>query len=92
VARVLQNIANIFRIEDLRSKILFTLGMLVVYRLGAFIPAPGINLEAIRPLQEAAEDGGILNFLQLFSGGALRSSPSSPSGYSPTSRRRSSCR
>ena len=69
--RVLQNIANIFRIEDLRSKILFTFGMLVVYRLGAFIPAPGINLEAIRPLQEAAEDGGILNFLQLFSGGAL---------------------
>ena len=71
MGRILQNIANIFRIEDLRSKILFTLGMLVVYRLGAFIPAPGINLEAIRPLQEAAEDGGILNFLQLFSGGAL---------------------
>lgn len=71
LARIVQNILNVFRIPDLRGKILFTLSMLVVYRLGAFIPAPGINLEAIRPLQEAAEDGGILNFLQLFSGGAL---------------------
>lgn len=69
--KVIQNVLNVFRIADLRGKILFTLSMLVVYRIGAFIPAPGINLEAIRPLQEAAEDGGILNFLQLFSGGAL---------------------
>lgn len=70
-SKVIQNVLNVFRIPDLRGKILFTLSMIVVYRLGAFIPAPGINLEAIRPLQEAAEDGGILNFLQLFSGGAL---------------------
>lgn len=54
--KVIQNVLNVFRIADLRGKILFTLSMLVVYRIGAFIPAPGINLEAIRPLQEAAED------------------------------------
>ena len=67
----LRNIGNVARIPDLRNKILFTIGMLVIYRLGAFIPAPGINLDAVTPLQEQAEDGGILAFLQLFSGGAL---------------------
>ena len=68
---VLRNIGNIWKITDLRNKILFVLAMIVVYRLGTFIPAPGINYAALRPLQDQAEEGGVLAFLRLFSGGAL---------------------
>lgn len=68
---MLSRIANIFRVPDLRNKVLFTLLMIAIYRFGAFIPAPGIDLDAVRTLREQAEDGGVLGFLQLFSGGAL---------------------
>ncbi|MDH3753578.1 MAG: preprotein translocase subunit SecY [Acidimicrobiia bacterium] len=67
-----RNIGNVARIPDLRNKILFTLAMIVVYRLGAFIPAPGIDIDAAQLLRERAdEEGGFLSFLALFSGGAL---------------------
>lgn len=63
---------NMFRVEDLRNKILFTLGMLVLYRVGTHIPAPGIDIDAIQVLrQRTDETGGALAFLRLFSGGAL---------------------
>jgi preprotein translocase subunit SecY len=68
---VLSSLTNMFKVPDLRNKILFMLFMLVLYRLGAFIPAPGIDLEAVESLQNQAEEGGVLAFLQLFSGGAL---------------------
>jgi preprotein translocase subunit SecY len=60
-----------FRVVDLRNKILFTLLMIALYRLGSFIPAPGIDINAVEQLREQAEQGGVLGFLQLFSGGAL---------------------
>src|SRR5437899_7660290 len=60
-----------FRVPDLRNKILFSLLMLALYRLGSHIPVPGIDLSAVKQLQEAAKQGGVLSFLQLFSGGAL---------------------
>ncbi|HEY6801781.1 MAG TPA: preprotein translocase subunit SecY [Agromyces sp.] len=60
-----------FKVPDLRNKILFTLGMIIIYRLGSFIPAPGIDLDAVEALRNQAEQGGVLAFLQLFSGGAL---------------------
>jgi preprotein translocase subunit SecY len=60
-----------FRVPDLRNKILFTLLMLAIYRLGSHIPVPGIDLSAVKQLQEEAKNGGVLSFLQLFSGGAL---------------------
>ena len=44
---MLEKFANIFRIPDLRKRVLFTLGLLAVYRLGAFIPTPGINADAL---------------------------------------------
>ena len=66
-----KNIGNVAKITDLRNKILFTIGILVLYRVGAFIPAPGINFDAINVLEQEAEQGGILAFLRLFSGGAL---------------------
>jgi preprotein translocase subunit SecY len=68
---VLTSLRNMFLVPDLRNKILFTLLMLALYRFGAFIPAPGIDLDAIEQLREQAEQGGVLGFLQLFSGGAL---------------------
>jgi preprotein translocase subunit SecY len=60
-----------FKVPDLRNKIIFTLVIIVVYRLGSFIPAPGIDLQAVEALQAQAKQGGVLAFLQLFSGGAL---------------------
>src|SRR5687767_10320509 len=60
-----------FRVPDLRNKILFTLMMLAIYRLGSHVPVPGIDLSAVKALQEQAKEGGVLSFLQLFSGGAL---------------------
>jgi len=68
---VFHRITNMFRVPDLRNKILFTLFIIVLYRLGAFIPAPGIDLEAVQALRENVEQGGALAFINLFSGGAL---------------------
>ena len=64
------NVLNMFRVEDLRNKVLFTLGMIFIYRLGCFVPAPGIDIDAIQLLKETTdENGGALAFLRLFSGG-----------------------
>jgi preprotein translocase subunit SecY len=69
---VLSSVRNTIRVPDLRGKILFTLLMIAVYRVGAFIPAPGIDLDAVQELKRQAEQGGgVVGFLQLFSGGAL---------------------
>jgi len=68
---VLASLRNMFRVVDLRNKILFTLLMIAVYRLGSFIPAPGVDINAVEQLKQQAEEGGVLGFLQLFSGGAL---------------------
>jgi len=64
-------LANIFRIPDLRKRVLFTLAMLAAYRLGSFIPTPGINM--IR-WQEffSRNQGTIFGFFDLFSGGNIR--------------------
>ncbi len=64
---------NMFKIPDLRAKILFTLAMFAVYRLGATIPVPGIDLEAVELFQSQQQAGGIYGLLNLFSGGALES-------------------
>ncbi len=65
-------IANMFRVPDLRNKILFTLFVLALYRLGSFIPAPGIDTLAVKALRDESEQqGGILAYVQLFSGGGL---------------------
>ncbi len=67
----MSRLLNMFRVADLRNKILFTLLMLGLYRLGAFVPVPGIDLVAVDALRKQAEEGGVLAFLSLFSGGAL---------------------
>ena len=69
---MLSSVRNTLRVPDLRGKILFTLLMIALYRVGAFIPAPGIDLDAVEELKRQAETGGgVVGFLQLFSGGAL---------------------
>jgi preprotein translocase subunit SecY len=68
---LLSSLKNMFRVPDLRNKILFTLLILAIYRLGSHVPVPGIDLSAVKALQEEAKNGGVLSFLQLFSGGAL---------------------
>lgn len=63
-------IANIFKVEDLRRRILFTLILLIVYRLGAFIPVPNINTDVLK-LQDQANQSDVFGLLNTFSGGAL---------------------
>jgi preprotein translocase subunit SecY len=70
---VLSNLANMFKVTDLRNKILFTVGMVLLYRLGTFIRVPGIDDQAVRQLRESARQQGALGFLNLFSGGAFSS-------------------
>jgi preprotein translocase subunit SecY len=64
-------LANIFRIPDLRKRVLFTLMMLAAYRLGSFIPTPGINLQRWQEFF-ARNQGTIFGFFDLFSGGNIR--------------------
>jgi preprotein translocase subunit SecY len=66
-----ESIRNIFSIPDLRKRVLFTFGLLAVYRLGAHIPTPGVNPKAMAEFF-SSQAGGALGFLDIFSGGALR--------------------
>lgn len=70
---LLKHIANIFSIADLRKKLLFTLGILIVYRLGGHIPVIGIDINALQQMMSQAGGlGGLFKYLDLFSGGMLR--------------------
>src|SRR5262252_3272093 len=69
--RLLQAVANLFRIEDLRKRVLFTLALLAVYRVGAHIPTPGINTTVLDQYFQQAQ-GTALGIFDLFSGGNFR--------------------
>src|SRR6476660_9919017 len=71
VTEMFEKLANIFRVPDLRKRVLFTLAMLAVYRLGSHIPTPGINADALSQLFDQ-NSGGFLGYLNLFSGGNFR--------------------
>ena len=65
-------IARVFRTPDLRNKLLFTLGIIAIYRVGVFIPAPGIDYSNVQQCLAMGETtGGLYSFVNLFSGGAL---------------------
>jgi len=68
---MLEKFLNIFRIPDLRKRVLFTLGILAVYRLGAWIPTPGINTHQLELLFNQ-QNGSALGLMDLFGGGNLR--------------------
>jgi preprotein translocase subunit SecY len=69
---VLRTFLNAFRVADIRKKLAFTAGMLALYRVGAYIPAPGINVEAVEDIAENFTGSNVLGFLNLFSGGSLQ--------------------
>ena len=68
---MLASLKNMFKVPDLRNKIFFTLFIICLYRLGSHVPVPGIDFDAVQRLQDASKAGGVLGFLNLFSGGAL---------------------
>ncbi len=68
---MLTRLANIFRVPDLRNKVLFTLTIIALYQVGANVPVPGVSWAKLQTLQSKAGSAGVLGFLNLFSGGAL---------------------
>jgi preprotein translocase subunit SecY len=76
---MLQAVLNIFKIPDLRNRVLFTLGMLVIYRIGFWIPLPGVDQTSMVEAAQNARDtnsvfGGIIEYTSIFSGGSLQQS------------------
>src|SRR5207302_2776951 len=74
-----KTLINIFRIPELRNKVLFTLFMLAIYRIGYHVPIPGVDQEHFRQLQEKQNQdtsaaGRLANYVSLFSGGSLSQS------------------
>ncbi|MCD7969981.1 MAG: preprotein translocase subunit SecY [Alistipes sp.] len=69
--RLIETIKNIFRIEELRNRILYTLGLLLVFRFGSFVVIPGINPTALSALQDQVDGNGLLGLINIFSGGAF---------------------
>ena len=69
---MLQTIANAFAVPEIRRKIAFTLAMLLLYRLGAYIPAPGVDVDALESIEDQFTGNNVLGFLNLFSGGSLQ--------------------
>jgi preprotein translocase subunit SecY len=68
---MLQTVLNAFSVPDIRRKLLFTAAILALYRLGAYIPSPGVDGNAIKDGLDNVGGGNILGFLNLFSGGSL---------------------
>src|SRR5436309_14448370 len=75
-----KTLANIFRVPELRNKVLFTIFMLMIYRVGYHVPLPGVdqsNFEALQKKQQQGDDtaaGRLANYVSLFSGGNLSQS------------------
>ena len=70
--KLVETLKNIYKIEELRKRILFTLGLLLVYRLGSFVTLPGVNHAALEAFtQSFADDNSLMGLLNVFSGGAF---------------------
>jgi preprotein translocase subunit SecY len=65
-------LVNSVRIPEIRKKLLFTAAMLAIYRIGSYIPAPGINTNAVKQISDNFGGSNVLGFLNLFSGGSLQ--------------------
>src|SRR6204780_2577817 len=68
---MLATILSAFQVADIRKKLMFTAGMLLLYRVGSHIPVPGVNFNAVSSLQKELGGNGILGLLNVFSGGSL---------------------
>src|SRR6476620_4535966 len=76
---MLKTFINIFRVPELRNKVLFTLMMLAIYRIGYHVPIPGVNQDALAKLSQMQAQGGsaagrLASYVSLFSGGSLSQS------------------
>jgi preprotein translocase subunit SecY len=69
--KVLETLYNIYKIEELKDRVLLTLGMLLVYRLGAQVVLPGIDPVQLAALSSRTDGGGLLGILNAFTGGAF---------------------
>jgi preprotein translocase subunit SecY len=69
---MLRAFINAFKIPDLRRKLLFTLGIIAIYRVGGWIPIPGIEIELLRDAVGGGAAGGIVGIINVFAGGALQ--------------------
>ena len=68
--RLIQTIRNIYKIEELRNRILYTIGIILIYRLGSFVVLPGVNPSELAALADQTSSG-LLGLLNMFSGGAF---------------------
>lgn len=68
---ILSSFKNIFKIPELKKRVIFTLLLLLVERIGTHIPVPGINSQALLAYLQTAQGGGILQLYDLFAGGAF---------------------
>ena len=69
--KFIETIKNVQKIEELRNRIIFTIGILLVYRFGAQVVLPGIDANQLASLQEQTGNGGIFSLLNAFTGGAF---------------------
>jgi len=69
---VLGRVQQLFAVEELRKRILYTLGMLLVFRIGAHIPVPGVDTRQLAEVLSGAFGAGLFQFINLFTGGALQ--------------------
>ncbi len=69
--KLIETIKNIFKIEELKNKILFTLGLILVYRIGSFIVLPGVDVGALDQLASQGSRGGLIALLDMFVGGSF---------------------
>jgi preprotein translocase subunit SecY len=69
--RFIQNIKNIWKVEELRKRILLTLGLILIYRIGSFIILPGVNYTALQNAQQSGNQNALETLLSLFSGGGF---------------------
>jgi preprotein translocase subunit SecY len=68
---MVRTIANAFSVPEIRRKLAFTAAMLALYRLGAYIPSPGVDVDTVKQIEQNFQGSNILGFLNLFSGGSL---------------------
>ena len=69
--KFIENLTNIWKIEELKNRIILTLGILLVYRFGAHIVLPGIDSAQLHELANRTSGGGLLDILNAFTGGAF---------------------
>ncbi|MDR0510642.1 MAG: preprotein translocase subunit SecY [Rikenellaceae bacterium] len=69
--KLIETIKNIFKIEELRKRILYTLGLVLIYRFGSFVVIPGINPMELKAMSDQVAGNGLLGLLDIFSGGAF---------------------